>query len=73
MFTVPAVPDVDAVLSRLADPWNLIRISHRQLGVGTTYAHEQVGGAGTCIYILDSGIAATHPVRLLAPLIHPET
>ena len=43
--------------------WNLGRISHRKPG-NTTYTSDSSAGAGTCSYILDTGIAANHPVRI---------
>ncbi|KAJ6785569.1 hypothetical protein PWT90_10664 [Aphanocladium album] len=40
--------------------WNLGRISHRKPG-NSTYTYDDSAGAGTCCYILDTGIAANHP------------
>ncbi|KAM3548604.1 hypothetical protein ARSEF4850_009320 [Beauveria asiatica] len=39
--------------------WNLGRISHRPTG-HTTYTYDSSAGAGTCSYILDTGIASDH-------------
>ncbi|VUC32936.1 unnamed protein product [Clonostachys rosea] len=39
--------------------WNLARISHRARGA-TTYVFDDSAGAGTCVYILDTGIQITH-------------
>ncbi|OAA35112.1 Peptidase S8, subtilisin-related protein [Beauveria brongniartii RCEF 3172] len=39
--------------------WNLGRISHRLPG-HTTYTYDSSAGAGTCSYILDTGIASEH-------------
>ncbi|OAR01478.1 hypothetical protein LLEC1_08149, partial [Akanthomyces lecanii] len=39
--------------------WNLGRISHRKPG-NTTYTCDSSAGAGTCSYVLDTGIAANH-------------
>ncbi|KAK9434760.1 subtilisin-like protease PR1B [Metarhizium brunneum] len=41
-------------------PWNLARISHRQRG-STSYVYDDSAGEGTCSYIIDTGIDATHP------------
>lgn len=41
--------------------WNLGRISHRLPG-HNTYTYDSSAGAGTCSYILDTGIAADHTV-----------
>ncbi|KID72136.1 Cuticle-degrading protease [Metarhizium brunneum] len=41
-------------------PWNLARISHRQRG-SISYIYDDSAGEGTCSYIIDTGIDATHP------------
>jgi subtilisin family serine protease len=41
-------------------PWGLGRISHRQPG-STTYAYDDSAGAGTCAYVIDTGVDASHP------------
>jgi subtilisin family serine protease len=42
-------------------PWGLARISSASPG-GTTYTYDDTAGAGTCSYILDTGISVSHPV-----------
>ena len=42
-------------------PWGLARISSATPG-GTTYTYDDTAGAGTCSYILDTGISVSHPV-----------
>ncbi|KAF2423643.1 subtilisin-like protein [Tothia fuscella] len=41
-------------------PWGLGRLSHRSKGTGT-YLYDSSAGAGTCTYIIDSGVYAAHP------------
>lgn len=43
-------------------PWGLGRISHRRPGI-TTYTYDDSAGQGTCSYVVDTGIDASHPVR----------
>jgi hypothetical protein len=42
-------------------PWGLSRLSSPQPG-GTTYTYDASAGAGTCAYIVDTGIDVTHTV-----------
>jgi len=42
-------------------PWGLARISHRARGP-TGYTYDTSAGSGTCSYIVDTGIQASHPV-----------
>lgn len=42
-------------------PWGLARLSNAEPG-STTYTYDDTAGAGTCSYILDTGIDITHPV-----------
>lgn len=42
--------------------WGLARISHRAPGTDT-YIYDTSGGAGTFVYVLDTGILTTHIVR----------
>lgn len=41
-------------------PWGLARISSDAPG-GTTYTYDDTAGAGTCAYILDTGVDISHP------------
>jgi subtilisin family serine protease len=40
--------------------WGLDRVSHRKLGA-TDYLYDSSAGAGTCAYIIDTGIWTQHP------------
>lgn len=42
-------------------PWGLARISHRTTGQ-TSYVYDSSSGAGTCSYIIDTGIYVNHTV-----------
>ena len=42
-------------------PWGLARISSQEPG-GSTYTYDDSAGAGTCSWILDTGIDIDHPV-----------
>ncbi|KFA62440.1 hypothetical protein S40285_06096 [Stachybotrys chlorohalonatus IBT 40285] len=41
-------------------PWGLARISSASPG-GTTYTYDDSAGAGTCAYVVDTGIEVDHP------------
>lgn len=41
-------------------PWGLARISSQGAGNGTTYTYDDTAGAGTCAYIVDTGIDIKH-------------
>ncbi|KAK2589424.1 hypothetical protein QQS21_012899 [Conoideocrella luteorostrata] len=41
-------------------PWNLARISNRDLH-HTDYTYQETAGAGTCVYVLSTGIEVDHP------------
>lgn len=49
-----------ATVSQANTPWGLGRISHRAKG-STTYEYDESSGAGTCAYIIDTGVYAAHP------------
>lgn len=42
-------------------PWGLARLSNTEPG-STTYTYDESAGAGTCAYVVDTGVDATHPV-----------
>jgi subtilisin family serine protease len=41
-------------------PWGLARISSAEPG-GSTYTYDDSAGAGTCAYVVDTGIDTEHP------------
>ncbi|OAA63041.1 oryzin precursor [Cordyceps fumosorosea ARSEF 2679] len=41
-------------------PWGLERISHRD-NEADSYDYDQTAGAGTCAYVIDSGVDINHP------------
>ncbi|TID23562.1 subtilisin-like serine protease pr1a [Venturia nashicola] len=47
------VTEVDA-------PWGLGRVSHRSKG-SSDYLYQSTAGAGSCAYIIDTGVFAAHP------------
>ncbi|KAI1824487.1 proteinase T-like protein [Xylaria intraflava] len=54
-----SIMSIDSVITQAKPPWGLGRISHRQ---GTsTYVYDSSAGAGTCAYIVDTGIYIAHP------------
>ncbi|KAI9163668.1 Subtilisin-like serine protease AsES [Paramyrothecium foliicola] len=55
-----AIVSIAAFVTQNNAPWNLARISHRARGF-TTYVYDDSAGRGSCVYILDTGISATHP------------
>lgn len=48
------------VTTQRGAPWDLGRISHRQPG-SPTYVFDAGAGAGTCAYVVDTGIDDSHP------------
>merc|ERR1711988_359632 len=58
MHAVPEINFADNVY--MSDvPWNLDRIDDRN-GFDTNYTHQEDGGSGVHIYILDTGIRFSH-------------
>lgn len=39
--------------------WGIARISHREPG-SSDYVYDESAGEGTCVYVIDTGIQATH-------------
>jgi subtilisin family serine protease len=56
-----AIVKTTAYVTQAGVPWGLARISHKARG-STTYVYDDSAGAGTCSYIIDTGVDATHPV-----------
>ncbi|KAG5974535.1 Cuticle-degrading protease [Claviceps digitariae] len=54
-----ALMHINAFVEQSGAPWGLGRISHRAKG-STNYRYDDSAGAGTCVYIIDSGIEANH-------------
>jgi subtilisin family serine protease len=54
----------DAVVTAFATqegaPWGLARLSNEAPG-STTYTYDESAGEGTCVYVIDTGVEATHP------------
>ncbi|KAG6007792.1 Cuticle-degrading protease [Claviceps maximensis] len=50
---------INTFVDQSAAPWGLGRISHREKG-STDYQYDSSAGAGTCAYVLDTGIEASH-------------
>ncbi|KAF2840346.1 secreted protein 2 [Patellaria atrata CBS 101060] len=55
-----AIVTADTYVTQTGAPWGLARISHRARGF-TTYVYDDSAGAGTCAYIIDTGIQTSHP------------
>ncbi|KAG5982077.1 hypothetical protein E4U55_002312 [Claviceps digitariae] len=41
-------------------PWGLARISNQKAG-STTYTYDKSAGEGTCAFVIDTGVEASHP------------
>ncbi|KAK1777045.1 peptidase S8/S53 domain-containing protein [Copromyces sp. CBS 386.78] len=54
-----AVFTINTYVSQSSAPWGLARISSRTKGK-TTYTYDDSAGAGTCAYIIDTGINTAH-------------
>ncbi|KAK3935498.1 cuticle-degrading protease [Diplogelasinospora grovesii] len=54
-----AVVTIDAYTSQSGAPWGLGRVSHHATNV-TTYTYDSSAGAGTCSYVIDTGIYTAH-------------
>lgn len=54
---------INGFVSQPGATWGLGRVSHRQPGA-TSYDHDSSAGAGTCAYVIDTGVEASHPVSL---------
>ncbi|KHN94547.1 subtilisin-like protease Pr1B [Metarhizium album ARSEF 1941] len=56
-----AVFAISGFVEQKEAPWNLARVSHRRRGGSTGYVYDDSAGEGTCSYIIDTGIEASHP------------
>ncbi|KAK3682937.1 peptidase S8/S53 domain-containing protein [Podospora appendiculata] len=54
-----AVVTINDVVTQANVPWGLGRISHRAAGA-TDYVYDSSAGAGTCSYVIDTGIYTNH-------------
>ncbi|KAG8411192.1 hypothetical protein J3459_016538 [Metarhizium acridum] len=55
-----AIFTINGFVEQKTAPWNLARISRRKRG-STSYVYDDSAGEGTCSYIIDTGIDASHP------------
>ncbi|OAA45778.1 cuticle-degrading protease bassiasin I precursor [Beauveria brongniartii RCEF 3172] len=55
-----AIVSINAIVRQTGAPWGLGRISHRARGA-TTYDYDSTAGAGTCVYVIDTGVYDAHP------------
>lgn len=49
-----------SAVTQSSSTWGLGRISHQNPGT-TSYTYDSTAGAGTCVYVIDTGIYAAHP------------
>ncbi|EGS19557.1 alkaline protease-like protein [Thermochaetoides thermophila DSM 1495] len=54
-----AVYTINAYVSQTNAPWGIARISQKTSGK-TTYVYDNSAGAGTCAYVIDTGIYTSH-------------
>ncbi|PNS14814.1 Subtilisin-like protease [Sphaceloma murrayae] len=52
---------IAALTSQSGATWGLGKISHRSTAASTTYVYDTTAGAGTCSYVVDTGIYVGHP------------
>ena len=55
---------INTYVTQTGAPWGLGRISHRAKG-STSYVSDDSAGAGTCAYVIDTGIYTSHSVSTL--------
>ncbi|KAJ8114398.1 hypothetical protein OPT61_g3718 [Boeremia exigua] len=53
-------PVNDSFVTQTSSPWGLARISSQNRG-STSYTYDDSAGSGTCVYVVDTGIAISHP------------
>ena len=54
---------MNAFATQEGAPWGLARLSNTSPG-STTYTYDDTAGEGSCAYVIDTGIEATHPVSI---------
>ena len=52
--------EIHSFATQTGAPWGLARLSNTNTG-STTYTYDDTAGAGTCAYIIDTGIQTNHP------------
>ncbi|KAM3429243.1 hypothetical protein NHJ13734_008245 [Beauveria thailandica] len=55
-----AISEGFAAVTQSSAEWGLVRLSSKQTGA-KNYVYDNSAGAGTCAYIIDSGVDASHP------------
>ena len=65
-----AVYTINAYVSQTNAPWGIARISQKTSGK-TTYVYDNSAGAGTCAYVIDTGIYTSHSVGDFMPSALP--
>jgi len=50
-----------AYTTQSSSTWGLSRISHKARQSALSYTYDTTAGAGTCVYVIDTGISTTHP------------
>ncbi|KAI8627974.1 proteinase T-like protein [Xylariaceae sp. FL1651] len=55
-----SIMSINAYVTQSGVPWGLARISHRSSS-SSSYVYDSSAGAGTCSYIIDTGIYIAHP------------
>ncbi|KND88081.1 Cuticle-degrading protease [Tolypocladium ophioglossoides CBS 100239] len=55
-----AMVTLNGFVSQSGSTWGLGRVSHLQPGA-TSYDYDSSAGAGTCAYVIDTGVEASHP------------
>lgn len=60
IMTTQIIQSRKADVSETDATWGLGRVSHRAVG-SSEYLYEATAGAGSCAYIIDTGVFAAHP------------
>ncbi|KAI1199055.1 proteinase T-like protein [Nemania serpens] len=55
-----SIVNINAFITQSSSPWGLTRLSHRSRSAAG-YVYDEGAGAGTCAYIVDTGIYTAHP------------